>query len=111
MLIVLLWAVLAVVLLVVGLTSGEQRMGAQLLMMFLGFPSALLAQDFVLRWFPELGSHLFDVHGSLGQYIAESVALLCVGGLQWFVVPYLLWRQWKRWTGGFKNEPQHPHQP
>ena len=97
--IVALWVTLAVVLLVVGLTPGEPRMVAQLLMTFLGFPSALLAQDFVLRLFPELASHLFDVHGALGQYIAESLALLCVGGLQWFVMPCLLWRQWKRWTG------------
>ena len=91
------WTMLAVGLLIAGLTQGEARMSSQLVMTFLGFPTSLLASELVIRLFPVMGANLFDVHGSLWQYLAEWVALFMTGALQWFVLPYWLWRKWRAW--------------
>lgn len=90
----LIWSLLAVVLLIVGLTQGEARMSSQLVMTFLGFPASLFASELVIRLFPAVGANLFDVHGSLWQYLVEWVALFMTGILQWFVLPYWVWRKW-----------------
>jgi hypothetical protein len=89
------WTLIAVLLLVVGFTQGEARMGAQMMMTFLGFPSSLLIPEMVIRLFPEMGKNLFDVHSSSLQYFCEWIALLLIGALQWFVLPYWAWRKWR----------------
>jgi len=61
------WVLLALVLLVIGMTPGELRMGAELLMTFLGFPTNLLVSAILMRLSPVLATHLFDVHGPLWQ--------------------------------------------
>jgi hypothetical protein len=94
-LIAVLWTLLTMALLIVGLTQGEARMGAQLLMTFLGFPASLLLPEVFIRLFPELGKSIFDVHGSLWQYLAEWIALFFIGALQWFVLPYWVWHKWR----------------
>ena len=91
----LIWVLLAVALLIAGLTQGEARMSSQLVMTFLGFPASLLAPELVIRLFPAVGTNLFDVHGPLWQYLAEWVALFVTGALQWFVLPYWVWRKWR----------------
>lgn len=89
------WTLLALVLLVVGITPGEPRMGAELLMTFLGFPTNLLVSELLIRLSPALAPHLFDVHGPLWQYLVEWGAMFLLGAAQWFVLPSWLWRRWR----------------
>ena len=89
------WTLLALLLFVVGLTPGEPRMGAELLMTFLGFPVNLLVSELLIRLSPDLAPHLFDVHGPLWQYIIEWGAMFLLGGAQWFGLPSWLWHKWR----------------
>jgi hypothetical protein len=67
-------------------------MTADLMMMFLGFPTNLLASEYLT----------LDVHGPLWQYVLEWSMLFVLGVGQWFVLPYWLWRMWskRRPSGG-----------
>jgi hypothetical protein len=94
--IVAVWVLCALVLLFVGMTPGEPRMGAELAMMFLGFPSGLVLPRILDSFMPtSIAYHLFNIYGPLWQYITEWIVLFLIGGTQWFVLPYWLWHKWR----------------
>jgi hypothetical protein len=70
------WVLLAFVFLAVGITPGESRMTADLMMVFLGFPKNLLASEYLT----------LDVRGPLWQYVLEWSVLFVLSSRAIFAV-------------------------
>jgi hypothetical protein len=89
----ILWTLLTLILFVLGIPVGESRMTAELLMLFMGFPVNMLI-PLISHYLPAwMAVYVFDVKGSLWQYIIEWSLMYLLGSAQWFLIPSFIFKK------------------
>ncbi len=98
------WTAVALVFFTIGLEPGEARMGSLLLMMYWGFPSAMVIPWFLTPIAERFDIVLFSTSGGTLGHIFSWLMMFVFGFVQWFVVVPFVCRVFNRlakWSARF----------
>ena len=72
--------------------ANERRLGGQLLVMLLGFPTAFFGAGTLSDMARHFGIQTFDVAAEPLPYVRDWLIVVLLGYAQWFVIVPALWR-------------------